>query len=106
MLDLLDLVDNQLDTLHESLGVMIMQYVHVDALITARKECIAVLVGLDAASYSCKYKCSGVDGFEVATRHLQNDRVDCGHNSDQLCAAFDASAALVGLRLIARHFKL
>lgn len=105
MLNLFNLIDNQLDALHESLRVVVVQNVHIDTLIAACKECIAVLIGLDAASYRGKNQRSGVDSFEIAARHLQNDRVGCGHDSHELRATFDASAALVCLRLVSWYFK-
>lgn len=51
MLDSFDLIDNQFDALHETLGIMVVQDIHIHALIPACKKCIAELVRLDAASY-------------------------------------------------------
>ena len=103
MLDFLDLVDNELDALHETLRFMVVEDVHVYTLIAASKECIVVLIGLNAAPDSCQYKCSRVNGFKVATGHLQYDRIGCGHNSHQLCATFNTSAALICLWFVSRH---
>jgi len=105
MLNLLNLVDYQLNTLHEALGIMVMQNVHVNTLIAAREECVAVLVGLNVPSDSSQDECARIDCFEVATRHLQNHRVRCGHDSHKLCTALDAPTALICLRLVARYLE-
>ena len=81
MLNFFDLVDNQLNAPHEPFRVMIVQNVHVHALIAASKERIPVLIGLDIASNSRQYQSSRIYGFKVATRHLQNYRVSCRHDS-------------------------
>lgn len=51
MLDLLDLIDDQVNALHETLRIMVMQDVHINTLISASEKRIAELVCLDAASY-------------------------------------------------------
>ena len=51
MLDLFDLIDNQFNALHETLGIVVVQNVHIHTLIPACKERIAELVSLNAASY-------------------------------------------------------
>lgn len=105
MLHLLDLSNNDLDALHEALRVVIVQYIHVYALITACKERITVPISLDTTSYGCKYECARIDGLEVASWHLQDDGICCWHNSHQLGATFDTSAALICLWLISWYFK-
>jgi hypothetical protein len=103
MLDLLDLVDNQLNALHETLRIMVVQNVHVHTLIAASKEGIAILIGLNAAPDSCQDKRSRIYGLKVATGHLQYDRIGCGHDCHQLCATFYTSAALICLWFISWH---
>jgi hypothetical protein len=103
VLNFLDLVDNQLDALHETLRSMIVQDVHIHTLIAASKERITILIGLNAASDSCQYECSRVYGFKVTTGHLQYDRIGRGHNSHQLCTTFYTSAALICLWFVSWH---
>lgn len=106
MLDFLDLADNQLNALHETLRVVVVQDVHVHTLIAASKERITIPIGPNAASDSCQYECSRVYGFKVTTGHLQYDRIGCGHNSHQLCTTFYTSAALICLWFVSWHLKL
>lgn len=105
MLNLLDLVYNQLNALHEALRIMVVQNVHIYTLITASKECFAVLIRLDIASDRCEYKGPRVNSLEVTAWHLQYHRVGRWHNSHQLCATLDTSAAFVCLWFIPWYLK-
>lgn len=106
MLDFLDLIDDQLNARHEALGIVIMHDIHIYTLVAAREECIAVLIGFNAASYSSKYQGARIDGFEVAARHLKNHRKGRRQDGHQFCATFDAAAALICLRFVSRYFEL
>jgi hypothetical protein len=70
VLNLLNLGNNQFDALHEALGVMVVQDVHIDTLVAARKECVAVLISFDTAAYRCEHERSRVDCLKVASGHL------------------------------------
>ena len=105
MLNLLDLIYNQLNALHEAFWIMVVQNVHIYTLATASKECFAVSIRLDTASDCCEHKSSRVNGFKVTSWHLQYHRVGRWHNRHQLCATLDTSAALVCLWLISWYFE-
>lgn len=70
VLNLLNLSHHQFNTIHEALRVMIMKDVHIHTLVPASKECVAVLISLDAASYGSKYERSRVNSLKIAPWHL------------------------------------
>lgn len=95
MLNTLDLGNYFLNIGQESIRVMVVQDVHIHSLVTASKECFAVLLGLDLTADSCKHQSSGVDSLKITSGHLQYNRV-CGWDyCDNLGTSLYASASLV-----------
>lgn len=83
-----------------------MQDIHVNTLIAAGKESLLVLLGFDASSNTSQDESTRVDGFEVSSRHLQDKRVRCGHDSDQSGSALDTSASFVLFWFVRWHFEV
>lgn len=106
MIDPLELYDDFLDVVHESIWVVIMYDVHVDALASTRKECFIVATSFDASPYSGQDKCSWVYSLQIPSRHLKDNRVGRRHDSHDLCTTLDASASLVFLWLVLRYFEI
>jgi hypothetical protein len=96
----LDLGDNDVDVTQEPLRIVIVYDIHINPLVTTRKKRCVILIGLNTATDRCEYKCPRVDGFQVASWHLQDDRICCRHHSHNFGAAFYASASFILLRLV------
>lgn len=106
MLNPLDLVHDQANFCHETIRIMVMQNVHVDALAAACQESIAVMISLDAAANSRQHQGARVDGLQVASGHLQYHGVGRRHRSDNLGTALDTPASFVLLGLVQWDLEL
>ena len=65
-----DLGDYDINARKKSFRIVVVQNIHIDSLITTGEERIFILVVIDAATYRCENKRSGVDSFQVASWHL------------------------------------
>ena len=106
MLNLLDLHDDLFEARHESFGVVVVEDVKIDALITAGKEGLVVSFCFDASTDRSQHKCSRIYSLEVSSGHLQYYRIRGRHHCDNLRSSFDASTSFVFLWLVCRYLKL
>jgi tryptophanase len=54
MLNFLDLVNKDIDAAHELGGIVVMQDIHINSLISACKKRCLVVFGFDASSNPCQ----------------------------------------------------
>jgi hypothetical protein len=83
MLNLLQLLHEKLDAFQELAGSIVVQQVEIHPIVSARKERLLVIAGLNASSHTCKNKGSGVDSLQVSSRHLQDQRKCRWHHRNQ-----------------------
>ena len=100
MLNTLDLGNYLGNICQELFWVVIMQDIHIDTLVAAYDESLAILTCFDASANGRKDESSRVDGFEVSSWHLQYDSVGRGHNSDDAGSTFYTSASFILLWLV------
>jgi hypothetical protein len=73
MLDFLNLQDDLLQACHESLGIVIVKNIQVDALIATSKKGFSVTLCLDVPTNGSKHKRSRIDRLKITSWHLQHD---------------------------------
>ena len=83
-----------------------MKDVHIDPLVAARKEGRLVVLSCDTLTDTCKNQGTRINGLEVTTRHLQDQRECSGHDCDQLGASFNTATTLVLLWFILGYFEV
>lgn len=105
MLHPFDLRDNFLNTRQEALRVMIMQYVHVNALIATGHKSLVIFFSFYKSPDRSKHKGSGVDRLDIASRHLENHGVGSRHDSDEFCPTLDTPTSFVRLGFVARYLE-
>ena len=106
MLSLLDLIDEKMNVGEKLLGIIIMQDIEIDSLAPAREKRLRIVMSLDASTNLCKYQGAGIYGFEVTTRHLQNQRGSRGADGDNPGSALNAAAPFVGFGGISWNIEI
>jgi len=79
-----------------------VENVHVDSLTSTRKESFPVLLHLNIPPNTGEYKSARIDCLEIASWHLQRQRIGRWHDGDKLSTSLDTPASLLIFRLVRR----
>lgn len=73
--EVLELIDEQLNTCHELFWHVVVKDIHIDPLVAACHKRPFVLLVRNTLADTCHDQRPWEDGFQITSGHLQSDRV-------------------------------